>query len=497
MDVSTTADALRQALSQILRQDVSTSLVDSSLNYKISPELTAQYNEIVSILSSFSTVTDFKSEKTNLQLVGMKFRMLLARTTDEFIQTNEDINRISREQMTFIQNLTIVGGKLQSYNQLLATASNHAKIYDKLREAAILSTLNGQDALDYLRKTRDSQTNNPTRSDIKELVTTNKSFESLVGLDNIVSGIRQKLINIDIGLVESFSFYIFYGIPGTGKTAISEAIATQFSNGEYFKFDQSFFASTYLGVTESRIRNIFEMVRSNPNKRYTIIIDEADNVMGTVPRQIHLNSVKILLQTEISSYNSFGPNLMLVGITNYLSQIDQTFRRRATDIVNIPPPSIEECLNFLELQLTDGGEERWPPIYRTELMKGFDPNYVYTNSDMGRLAKNVRDNFLLSMAPSNEEIIIELFTGQRRLILFYPVIEGDKYRPARLPTETSEKIVGTYGNAIRNLASRLSSLSLSLQSFRKYFAPNVNTFQLAISRASSLRNADKEQYLQE
>lgn len=486
-------DSLRQALSQILRQDVSTSLVDSTLNYKISPQLTEQYRELYEILSNFSKTTDFRSEKSNLQLVGMKFRMLLARTVDEFVQTNEDINKISSEQMTFIQNLTILGGKLQSYNQLLATASNHAKIYDKLREAAILSTLTGQDALEYLRKTRDSQIDNPTRSDIKELVTTNKSFDSLVGLDNIVNGIQQKLINIDIGLVESFSFYIFYGIPGTGKTAISEAIATQFSNGEYYKFDQSFFASTYLGVTESRIRNILETVRSNPTKRYTIIIDEADNVMGTVPHQPHLNSVKILLQTEVSSYNSFGPNLMLIGITNYLDQIDQTFRRRATDIINVPPPSTDECLNFLELQLASSA--KWPQGYKTELKKGFNPNYVYTNSDMGRLAKNVRDTFLTQITP-NEEIIIEVYILER-WILFYPSANGNSYRPPQNIGAGSEIITGVYMTAIRKLAARLKEVNLTLQVFKKYFAPNVEVLKSAISRASTLLESQKEQYLRQ
>lgn len=488
---------LRRALAQVLRQDISTSVLDTSLTYRISEPLQAAYNDVYAMLLNFTTITDFNAERTTVQLMAMRYRMLLTRTMEEFVRTNEDINRLSPDQMTFVQNLTVMGGKLQSYTQLLATAANHAKIYDKLREAAILSELSGQDALEYLRRNRDAnKTDNPGRSDIKEVVTTNRSFESLVGIDNIITGLRQTLVNIDIGLVDTFLFYIFYGIPGTGKTAISEAMATQFSNGEFYKFDQSFFASTYLGVTESRIRNIFETVRANPNKRYTIVIDEADNVIGVTPSQTHLNSIKILLQTEISSYQSFGPNLIICCITNYLNRIDQTFKRRATDIINVPPPSNTECLNFLQDQLTIGNEITWSPDYRNALASGFDAQLVYTNSDMGRLAKNVRDNFLLNLSEPTDEIAIEIMISER-IIVIYGL--SDISRPLvsqRLRGTNVERITGTYLNAMRNLASYLVANNVTLLSFRKFFAPNVSVMLRALRSASTLSVRDQEQYLQ-
>ncbi|WBR61429.1 ATPase family associated with various cellular activities (AAA) [Drosophila suzukii associated hytrosavirus 1] len=485
-------DLIRKALSQILRQDICTSCLDTSLTHTISNGLKEAFAEVAEILNKFTSSTDFKHERTNLQIVAMKYRILMSRTLDEFLNTNENINLLSREQMTFVQNLTVLGGKLQSYNQLLATASNHAKIYDKLREAAILNEIDGQDAIEYLRRAKDSnQTDNPSRTDIKELVTTNKSFDSLVGIDDIVSNLRQVLINIDIGLVDSFLFFIFYGIPGTGKTALSESLATQFSNGEYYKFDQSFFASTYLGVTESRIRNIFETIRSNPNKRYTIIIDEADNVLATTPVQDHLNSIKILLQTEISSYSSFGTNLIIVCITNYLTKIDQTFRRRATNIIEVPPPRPEECINFLESQLTPPGI-----TYTTEYRQALalSPNLVYTNSDMGRLAKNVRDNFLHSFMP-DDIISIALYIPQRT-VFFFSKNDITSYPPVSMFNNAPyESINKPYLDAMRDLAAILARNNTNIQHFQKYFAPNIVVMNKALSRASTLTKEQAQQYL--
>lgn len=482
---------IRRALSQLLRQDVCTSCLDMSLTHKISDSLLAEYKIINDMLLGFSKSTDFRQERTNIQVVGMKYRILMSRTLEEFVNTNIDINKVSPDQMNFIQNLVVMGGKLQSFVQLMSTATNHAKIYDKIREAAILNELDGQDALEYLRRTKDSsQNDNPSRTDIKEIVTTNKTFDSLVGIDQIVNTLRQVLINVDIGLVDSFLFFILYGIPGTGKTALSESIASQFSNGEYFKFDQSFFSSTYLGVTESRIRNIFETIRSNPTKRYTIVIDEADNILGESVSQGHLNSVKILLQTEIGSYNSFGTNLIIVAITNYRKQIDQTFLRRATNMLMVPPPSNEQCLAFLESQLTPVNSP-FRQEYKNNLK--FLPEYVYTNSDMGRLAKNVRDTFLSNFGYLD---FIEILLYKDEQIIYMYSKNDTLTHPLQLPVNSQPIVINNnYYDAIRELANTLSRLNTNIQSYKKYFAPDTRAMKLALENSSSLLVNDAKKYL--
>lgn len=479
---------LRSALSQLLKQDIATSVMDSSLNYTISGRLTAQYNELRETLASFSVSTNFSMGQNHLQMCGLKYRYLLASTLDEFIQTNADINVVSPDQMTFIQNLVLLGGKLQSFTQLLVTATKNANIFNKLREAAVLTELTGSDAIEFLRQTRETQSGNPTRSDIKELVTTNRLFADLVGIDTIINNIQVMIQNIEMRLVDSFVFYIFYGIPGTGKTAIAESIATRFSGGEFYKFDQSFFASTYLGVTESRIRNILETVRSNPNKNYTIIIDEADNIFGSSTLAAHLTSVKILLQTEISSHGSFGPNLIIIAITNYLDRIDQTFRRRATDVIEIEPPSNMDCLNFLESRLTFPNYT-WPLDYKNNLLSGFKNEYIYTNSDMGRLAKNINDTFL-SMIRVETNMMILLYEIEK-IIIFTTINE------ALIDMQLSNnyiKFIGSYYNVRQQLADRLSSTNTNLLNYRKFFAPNIDVMKEAISQSSTLTKEFSQLY---
>lgn len=493
MDIQIDEENLvKNALSRLLRQDICTSCLDPTLNYTVSAALQDEYNNLSKTLDEFTRAKEFNEERSKLQVVGMRYRLLMTRTLDEFVNTNANINLLSPNQMLFVQNLVVMGGKLQSYTQLLATASNHARIYTRIQQAAVLNELDGKDALEYLRRTKDTSThnNNPSRSDIKELVTTDKKFENLHGIQNIVDLLRLFMLSIQSGLIDSFLFFIFYGIPGTGKTALAESLATEFSNGEYFKFDQSFFASTYLGVTESRIRNIFDIIRSNPNRNYTIIIDEADNVLRKTPTQSHLNSVKILLQTEINSYQSFGKNLIIIAITNYLNDIDQTFLRRATNLIPVIRPSIDDAKKFLESQLTTY-DFPFSDVYRDSLK--FSDNYVYTNSDMGRLAKNIKDTFLYNLNP-NETVTIILYYQNQFICIFSNTDVSSM--PRGLPTGfKNEKFQGTFANAMLNLNRYVKENNMSLENYRKYFAPSSILMNQALSVASTLTVEEASKYV--
>lgn len=491
---------IRRSLEILLQQDIYTTHLDRTLNYKVSQDLRNEYEEMNIQLQNFSKNTDFKQELTNLQLFATRYRFFITKICNEFLTTNASINRLSVDQLMFLQQVTIMGGKLQSYNQLLATAANSQGIYMRLREAAILNEIDNKDALEYLRNTKNSDnTNNLTRKDIKEIVKTNKSFDTLVGVDDIITNIKATIQNINIGLVDTFQFIIFYGIPGTGKTAISESLATEFSDGEYYKFDQAFFASAYVGVTESRIRSIFEKVRSNPDKNFTIVIDEADNVLSTTLTQPHLNSIKILLQTEISSHNSFGTNLIIICITNYLSKIDQTFKRRATNIIEVKEPTPTDCINFLESQLTPKNVKfndrifniRYLTEYKNKLYN-FDNLYIYTNSDMGRLAKNVQDNFLLNKIQKtidNYFVVIELYFNPYIFLIYSKNDTSSK--PYGMPQVDPNFVIGkdtniTYIDAMNLLHNELSKQKIKLSHFQKYFAPDINIMSLAVKNSSTL-----------
>lgn len=490
-------DLIRKAITAILQQDITTSVVDLSLKNKISNELQALFERVRNDLVVFSKSASFKLEQTRLQYVAISYRMLMIQTLAEFTNENENVNRISPDQMVFLQNLAILGGKLQSFNQLIATSSNSAKIYDRLREASVLSELTGKEAIEFLRSSTNDKSDLSKRTDIKEISQTSRKLEDLSGIDDIIQNLKQILMNMEIGLVSSFLFIIFYGVPGTGKTAISEGIAGEFSKGEYYKFDQSFFAAPYIGVAESRIRNIFETIRTNTDKNYTIIIDEGDNVLGSSREQSHLNSIKILLQTEISSTQSFGRNLILICITNYLNRIDQTFLRRSTNIIEVPPPGNEDCLKFLESQLTTNLFV-WNDTYKRELIKYFRSDYIYTNSDMTRLAKNIQDNFIYLYTPDD---IVKVFIIQEiACILFwsvnynwtYPVDKSNSLKPHYKPVV----FIGIYNEVMRQTHEYLSDKNLDIFNYSKYFAPCPMAMQTALSKASTLTREGAAQFTQ-
>lgn len=501
MDIAQEDASVKRALEILLNQDVCTNFLDNSLDYRISDGLERQYNELKQVLDNFSRANDLKAERENLQLAAIQYRLLIQKTMVEISHSNININRLSPNQMQFSQRLVILGGKLQSFTQLLATSANHAKIYDRLREAAILNELDGVQALDYLRNNRKSQgdVNTVKRSDIKEIVTTKTIFSDIKGIDDITSKLARTVTNIKIGLIESFLFMVFYGIPGTGKTTLAEAVASDFSNGEFYKFDQSFFASTYLGVTESRIRNIFENIRSNPDKNFVIIIDEADNILAPQPRQPHLNSVKILLQTEIGGPQSFGPNLIIIAITNYLRAIDQTFLRRTSELIRVPNPPVELCLQFLLSRLTPS-DFKHTDAYASTLLNAFNSAFVYTNSDMTRLAKNIRDTFLYN--PKSDKPVTFLIDYENQNIFLFDATQTEYTKPVPLPgkpgittsADQRTEFTSPYIQGMDSLYDILQQRGITMRSYGKFYAPNIENITNAITNSSTLTNEDSKRY---
>lgn len=122
---------------------------------------------------------------------------------------------------------------------------------------------------------------------------------------------------------------IFYGSPGTGKTLMARAIASE-AGVPFYSVCGSDFVEMYVGVGANRIRSLFKQARKH--KKAVIFIDEIDalgkkratNVNGgNEERDQTLNA----LLSEMSGFSKEDDGIVIIGTTNRMDILDDALIR--------------------------------------------------------------------------------------------------------------------------------------------------------------------------
>lgn len=174
----------------------------------------------------------------------------------------------------------------------------------------------------------------------------NTSFEDIAGLDDVKEAVMYKAIYphrypelYEKLRKRSGGGILLYGLPGTGKTLIAEAIAHE-TGASFFPVKCSDLGSKWFGETEQNIRDVFEAAREAKNA--VIFFDEIEAYASNRRENsaMERSIPEFLAQMQGVGESNNQERILIIGATNKPWRLDGAFLRpgRFDDKIYVPLP---------------------------------------------------------------------------------------------------------------------------------------------------------------
>ena len=174
----------------------------------------------------------------------------------------------------------------------------------------------------------------------------NTSFEDIAGLEDVKEAVMYKAIYphrypelYEKLRKRSGGGILLYGLPGTGKTLIAEAIAHE-TGASFFPVKCSDLGSKWFGETEQNIRDVFEAAREAKNA--VIFFDEIEAYASNRRENsaMERSIPEFLAQMQGVGESSNQERILIIGATNKPWRLDGAFLRpgRFDDKIYVPLP---------------------------------------------------------------------------------------------------------------------------------------------------------------
>lgn len=242
---------------------------------------------------------------------------------------------------------------------------------------------------------------------INESKMPNTTFDDIAGLKDVKEAVMYKVIypRKHPDLYKTFKKrtgggILLYGLPGTGKTLIAEAIAHE-TNAKFFSVKCSDLGSKWFGETEQNIRDIFESAKACDNA--VIFFDEIEAYAtnrregGAMERSVP----EFLTQMQGVGTSEEKNKILVIGATNKPWKLDGAFLRpgRFDEKIYVPLPDEESRKKIIQMRL-----QGVPQSEKLNIDKFVAESEGFNGADVDYLCEKAKENAIHRVIENNETL---------------------------------------------------------------------------------------------
>lgn len=191
------------------------------------------------------------------------------------------------------------------------------------------------------------------------------SWDDIYGLESAKQALNEMVVlpalrpDLYTGLRAPGKGILLFGPPGTGKTMIAKAVATNV-NATFFAISASSLNSKFHGESEKLVKTLFQVARQRQPS--FVFIDEVDSILGSRSDNEHEASRR--LKTEfMAQFDGAGgkgdDRVYVMAASNRPQDLDDAVRRRLDRRIYVPLPSRSGRIEFLKKLTSKNDNVQW------------------------------------------------------------------------------------------------------------------------------------------